>query len=207
MVIQFDEFKQALLSLNHAAANAVVQQLRATYGPARIIEDLVMPALENLGEGWESGEIALSQIYMTGRICEELVDALLPPGAAERRNQPKLALVTLEDYHLLGKRIVYANLRAGGFEVLDYGRLDVPALVERTRRDAIEVLLISTLMLPSALRVREVRAQLEDSVKIIVGGAPFRFDSYLWQEVGADAMGYSATDAVRLVGSLSGGAQ
>lgn len=207
MITQPEEFKQALLSLNRTVAHAVVQQLRATYSPARIIEDLIMPALKNMGDGWESGDIALSQVYMSGRICEELVDALLPPGADERKNQPKMALVTLEDYHLLGKRIVYANLRAGGFEVLDYGRMDVATLVEQTRRDAIEVLLISTLMLPSALRIREVRTQLGREIKIIVGGAPFRFDPQLWQEVGADAMGHTAMDAVRLVESLSGGMQ
>ena len=62
--------------------------------------------------------------------------------------------------------------------------------------------MISVLMLPSALKVREVRQRLDEhdsDIKILVGGAPFLFDSQLWQDVGADAMGQTATDAVRIV--------
>jgi methanogenic corrinoid protein MtbC1 len=54
----------------------------------------------------------------------------------------------------------------------------------------------------SALRVKEVRKRLDFAhakVKVIVGGAPFRFDTYLGQDVGADAMGFDAADAVKVV--------
>jgi trimethylamine corrinoid protein len=57
-------------------------------------------------------------------------------------------------------------------------------------------------MLPSALRIKEVTARLRAAgreTKVVVGGAPFRFDSGLVGEVGADAMGESAADAVALV--------
>jgi methanogenic corrinoid protein MtbC1 len=37
-----------------------------------------------------------------------------------------------------------------------------------------------------------------------VGGAPFLFDNQLWQEVGADAMGNSAAEAVTIVERLMG---
>jgi methanogenic corrinoid protein MtbC1 len=37
-----------------------------------------------------------------------------------------------------------------------------------------------------------------------VGGAPFLFDDQLWQEVGADAMGSSAVEAVAIVERLMG---
>jgi methanogenic corrinoid protein MtbC1 len=58
------------------------------------------------------------------------------------------------------------------------------------------------LILPSALKVKEVCAQLKArgaDVKVVVGGAPFLFDDQLWNEVGADAMGQSASDAVAIV--------
>ena len=100
---------------------------------------------------------------------------------------------------MLGKRIVYSLMRASGFELFDYGRMDVTELVQRARADGIRVLLISVLMLPSALKVREVRTALDPDIRIAVGGAPFLFDSKLWEEVGADAMGRSAADAVRIV--------
>jgi methanogenic corrinoid protein MtbC1 len=136
---------------------------------------------------------------MSGRFCEELIERVFPPSDPDRKHQPRSAVVVLSDYHMLGKRIVYSLMRASGFELFDYGRMDVAELVQRTQADGIKVLLISVLMLPSALKVREVRDALGPETRIAVGGAPFLFDAQLWQEVGADAMGRSAADAVRIV--------
>ena len=71
------------------------------------------------------------------------------------------------------------------------------------------MLLVSTLMLSSALRVRELSALLRNAgstMKLVVGGAPFLFDERLWREVGADAMGRCATEAPRIVEQICGGA-
>jgi len=156
---------------------------------------------------WEAGNVALSQVYMSGRFCEELVERVLPPSDPDRKHQPRSAIVVLSDYHMLGKRIVYSVMRASGFELFDYGRMDVDELVERALADKVRVLMISVLILPSALNVREVCARLKAAdagIKVIVGGAPFHFDAQLWQEVGADAMGHSAADAVSIVGRWMG---
>lgn len=203
-----DEFEQALLALDRLAARNILRQSKDGRTPIQFVEKVIVPALERIGTGWEQGQVALSQVYMSGRICEELVDTILPPGAPERKNQPGMAIAVLEDYHLLGKRIVYSVLRASGFELQDYGRVTVDDLVNRVREDSLEVLLISALMLPSALAVKDVRAKLNQTganVKIVVGGAPFRFDDNLWQEVGADDVGKNASEAVRVITEIMRG--
>jgi methanogenic corrinoid protein MtbC1 len=84
----------------------------------------------------------------------------------------------------------------------------VDEAVRRAGEDRIAVLLISTLMLPSALHVRELAARLKAAgkgTKVVVGGAPFLFDPALWREVGADAMGRSASEAAGIIERLSGG--
>lgn len=200
-------FEEALLSLDRIGARTLLENAASGVSALHAVESLVIPALERIGTGWERGELALSQIYMSGRICEELVDVLLPPGASERRDLPRMAIAVLEDFHLLGKRIVYSALRASGFELLDYGPgVEATDLAQRSARDGVEILLISTLMLPSALRVKAVRAELERlgaRPKIVVGGAPFLFDSSLWIEVGADAEGRNASDALAIVRRLT----
>ena len=201
------EFEAALLAMDWLSATRLLVDSKDG-SPVQRIERLVVPALERIGRDWEQGRIALSQVYMSGRICEQLVDNLLTENSVPRQNQPKMALVTLGDYHVLGKRMVYATLRASGYEVRDYGRMDAATLVQKTCEEGIEVLLISTLMLPSALQVAKVREGLDLSgctIKIVVGGAPFRFDERLWREVGADAMGISASDVIGIVSGLTGG--
>ena len=62
--------------------------------------------------------------------------------------------------------------------------------------------MISVLILPSALKVADVCKALKEAdapVKVLVGGAPFLFDETLWKEVGADAMGRNAAEAITIV--------
>jgi len=204
-----EEFEQALLLVNRVSALNVMRKAIGTSPAIEVVEQVVVPVMEKIGAGWERGSIALSQIYMSGRICEELVDGILPPGSPVRgKDQPKMAIAVLEDYHMLGKRIVYSSLRAGGFELQNFGRTEVDDLVGRVKREGIEVLLISTLMLRSALLVKQVKAKLVESgsdVKVVVGGAPFRLDDQLWKDVGADGTGRTASEALTIVSEVIGG--
>jgi methanogenic corrinoid protein MtbC1 len=158
--------------------------------------------LEEIGRRWERGGTALAQVYMSSRICEELMARFLPPSSPERLRQPKLGIALLDDYHALGKIIVCAALRASGWDLHDYGRMTAPELAEKVIENQTGILLVSTLMLRSALQIKELRDRLTAAgspAKIIVGGAPFRFDPELWLEVGADATGNDAAEAVRAV--------
>ena len=205
-----EAFERALLALDRVAAQRLFEQ--AAIGPdaLRSAVRLVGESLEHIGAGWERGTVALSQVYMGGRICEDLVERRLPPGDPQRTSQPRLGLAVLADHHVLGMRIVRATLSAAGYEATDYGHgIGARELAERALADGIEVLLVSTLMLPSALQVSELSTLLrgQDSrIKLVVGGAPFLFDKRLWREVGADAMGRCATDAPRIVTQILGGA-
>jgi len=201
------DLRCALESLERSQVEKVLEAAIRIHSPLEVIEGLIMPALEAVGEDWTAGKVALSQVYMSGRICEDLVGRLLPAVAQERGSFPRCAIAVLCDYHLLGKRIVLSVLRASGFNVLDYGRMEAPALVARVLADQVDILLISVLMLPAALKVREVRAGLDalgSRTRIAVGGAPFLFDPELWREVGADAMGRSAADGEAIVRRWAG---
>jgi methanogenic corrinoid protein MtbC1 len=173
------------------------------------LETLFVPVLERIGLGWEEGRVSLAQVYMSGRLCEEVIDGLPVPtnGAGEPELDP-IAVAVFEDSHLLGQRIVYSALRVAGYSVRKYGSISLEPLVKRVIEEGIKVLLVSVLMLPAALRVKLLVERLREvspETIVIVGGAPFRFDDHLWREVGAHAHGVAASDAVRIVRKLMGG--
>jgi trimethylamine corrinoid protein len=203
-----NDMENALLAVDRVRTVRLVRDTCKENSPAVCLETLVVPALEEIGRRWEAGEVALSQVYMSGRICEEIVDTMLPPGDPRRVDLPKIAIAVLEDHHTLGKRIVISVLRAGGYEVTDYGHgISVDDLVAQVTRDNVKILLISTLMLPAALRTREAIARIKKELpgtQVIVGGAPFNFDPLLWKEVGADALGRTASDTLVIVGRMAG---
>jgi methanogenic corrinoid protein MtbC1 len=87
-------------------------------------------------------------------------------------------------------------------------RRGVREIVAMAEQHAIEVLMISVLMLRAALQVAELRAGLDSGglrTKLVVGGAPFRFDENLWREVGADYVGHNAADALGAVAEIGPG--
>ena len=197
-----ERLERALLDADRPAAAAALEEARARDG-ALGVDRVLVPALERIGTDWERGLLALSQVYMAGRICEDLTDAFVPAAVRPRATPAGLAIAALDDHHLLGKRIVSATVRAAGWPLLDLGHgMTARALAARASEGGIRMLLVSTLMLRAALQVKELVLLLREApvpVRVVVGGAPFRIDRELWREVGADAMGATASDALDLV--------
>ena len=193
--------------MDRPSAAAVVRSYLAAHGRAAVADSLILPALESVGARWEAGSLSLSQVYMAGRICEALLDTELPVVGGAALEGPRLGIGVLEDRHGLGKRMVSSVLRATGRSPVDFGEgLSAPVLARRAAEAGTEILLVSVLVLTSALRVTSLVDELRragSTAKVVVGGAPFRLDPKLGREVGADAWGRTAADAVRLVEALT----
>lgn len=205
---KLEQFEKALLSIDRISARAIFSQYLNEIDDINSVQELITSSLESIGDKWSEGEISLAQVYMSGRITEELVDSVLPPSKKTYLEQPNIAITTLDDFHFLGKRIVYSILRSSGFKVMDLGRTTVNELVKSLKENSIQILLVSVLMLNSALKIKELIERLDEqniAPKIIVGGAPFRMDPDLWNRVGADGSGKNASDAIKLVTDFIGG--
>ncbi len=197
-----DAFRDALISCDEEAAQRILSDFTRQNTPLEFVETVIVPALDDIGMGWANQDYSLSQVYISGRICEELVDSVLAKNTGFRNPGPRMAIVVLNDYHGLGKQIVYSVLRGAGYDILDYGRMETGDLVRRVVEDRLELLFISVLMIASAMEVKEVIHRLRSeqcNTRIAVGGAPFRLDAQLWKDVGADAAGKSASDALPIV--------
>jgi trimethylamine corrinoid protein len=203
--------EEALLSIDRAGIEAALKAAASVGGMTgyEIADRVIAPALERIGDGWERGDVALSQVYMSGRLLEAAIQAWAAP-VSDAVSGPVIGAAVLEDHHALGKRILVSVLRSAGRDVRDLGTgLSAEELVRRAAEEDVEILMVSVLMLHRALHVQEVRAHLDarglDHVRLLVGGAPFVHDPELWRRTGADAMGRSAADALRLVGAWEEG--
>ncbi len=204
MFLDLDEaverMKECLLAVDRTGAFDIVSEFLINLDGSLLVDDLIMPALEDIGESWERGEVSLSQVYMSGKISEEIVDRYVVKGGHIVIDGMRVAVAVLHDHHNLGKKILATVLRTSGFEVIDYGHaLTVEELVSNVERDSIDYLMISTLMLPAALHIKEAVKGIKErspATKVLVGGAPFIFDDELWKEVGADAYGRTATESI-----------
>jgi methanogenic corrinoid protein MtbC1 len=202
---RIDELISALLYMDRLAVREILSKSTENEDKLHVIDAIIVPALEEIGRRWEEGTLAISQVYMAGIIIEEAIGGLFPHNDLPGGAKGKIATVVLEDYHMLGERIVSVFLIGAGYSPIRYGRRDVAELLSLIKKDEIKYLFISTLMLPSALKIREISPQVfSEGVKIIVGGAPFRFDPDLGREVGADRVCLTASDAITALRELEG---
>lgn len=200
------ELEDALLSLNRVKVDKILRSNENFETFMETLEHLLVPAMESIGTKWDKGDVALSQVYMSGKICEQIVDKIIPETKTKRKDDPNIALAVFQDHHLLGKMIVQTFLRASGYFIHDYGHQNnIDTLIEKIKTDKIEILLVSVLMFNSALHLKELMQKTKEQniqVKVIVGGAPFRFDGELYQKIGADAMARDASDILNIIDEL-----
>ena len=201
------DFTEALLAVDKQAAREVLARAQAMGLSAGDVESTVVQALEIIGKEWETGEVALSQVYMSGKICEELMVGVMAHKEGAAKIPGRCAIAVLNDHHMLGKRIVLSSLRLAGFDIDDWGRMEIDPLASDAVDHELDALLVSTLMLPSALAVKDLKKRLQElgfRGKLLVGGAPYRLDKQLWKEVGADATAGNAKESIQALTTLLG---
>lgn len=195
---------QALLAMDRDEVRRRLKTATDKIGSTAALETLLIPTMEAIGARWERGEVALSQVYMSGRICEAILDEILPIPPVSHQTAP-VAIAVFEDSHALGKRLVLSSLRISGIPVSDYGLgVGLDDLVRRVQQDSVRILLLSVLMLRSALRVSDLMKalnELKERPYVVVGGAPFLLDPQMWKQVGVDAMARNSAEVIGLLKS------
>ena len=173
-------------------------ELLQTKSELEIINELLIPALDQVGERYERQEIFLPQLINSANAsCEafEVIKQSILNRGGESVSKGKIVIATVEgDIHDIGKNIVKVILENYGYQVIDLGR-DVP--VQKVVDAAIEhdahLVGLSALMTTTVESMRKTIAALHHSghpCQIMVGGAVLT-PEYA-REIGAD---YYAKDA------------
>jgi methanogenic corrinoid protein MtbC1 len=170
-------FQSSLLALDKISAKDMLLSASVKTNPLLLVSRVILPVLKQVGVNWQNGNLSLSQVYMCGRICEEITEALLNNRKVQLKFHPKIACLAFEDCHLLGKKTTNLIIGSGGYDFIDCGYcVDVDSSAKKLLDGNFQILLVSTLMLQSSEKVRALLKVLDDigsNMKIIIGGAPF----------------------------------
>ncbi|MBU2437706.1 MAG: homocysteine S-methyltransferase family protein [Acidobacteria bacterium] len=174
-----------------------------------ILETILSRALAKAGEYYEKNIFFLPQLILTAKAMECASEHLARtfPREDKAPSPARLLLATVKgDIHDIGKNIVRLVLRNSGFEVIDLGKnADAMTIIEKALENDVSVIGLSSLMtttldeMQTVVRLRNTRAP---GIKIILGGAAVS-EEYA-KEIGAEAFGKDAMDAVRQVKKLLG---
>lgn len=200
-------FTAVLKGNKESVIDEVMKTLDAGSKPDEIINEYLIPAINEVGVLFEKKKYFLPQLIASANTMKLAIDYLEPK--LERKNDgkelPTLVVATVEgDIHDIGKNLVVLMLKNYGYNVIDMGK-DVPCedIVDTAMREDAAVIGLSALMTTTMMRMQdvvEICKQKGCKSKVIIGGACIT-QSFA-DEIGADGYSKDAADCVRLVERL-----
>lgn len=194
--------KTAVLKGMGEKAATAAEKLLAEMKPTEVIDEILIPALDEVGQDFEKNKIFLPQLLMSADAAGRAFDVIKKKIAENGENSVKKGTIVLAtvkgDIHDIGKNIVRVILENYGFDVIDLGK-DVPSekIVETVIEKDIKLCGLSALMtstVPAMEATIKLLKEKAPDCRTVVGGA------VLTQEY-ADMIGASfyAKDAMETV--------
>jgi 5-methyltetrahydrofolate--homocysteine methyltransferase len=205
------EIAKAIIDGNHQRVGELTGQvIEEGMAPKSILDDGLIAGMNVVGERFRVHEIFLPDVLMAAKAMYAGMDQLRPLLIKEGiPSLGKIVIGTVQgDLHDIGKNLVGIMLKGAGFEVVDLGHDVAPEkMVETAKEQQIPVIGMSALLTTTMPMMREVIQRLKDEkldgdIKTVVGGAPVT--EAFARDIGADAYGFDAANAVGVVKRLSG---
>ncbi len=160
-------------------AYILAKELVKVQKPLDIIQEYLIPALDKVGKGFETGTMFLPQLLMSAEAAKQAFEVLKEQMSAKGETdlkKEKIILATVKgDIHDIGKNIVKVLLENYNFQVIDLGK-DVPpeTIVEVATKENVQLVGLSALMTTTVVSMEKtiklLRKQLP-ACKVMVGGA------------------------------------
>ena len=171
--------EEAIVRGLKADAAKLAKKALETEEELSLVENLLIPALDRVGEDYEQGKVFLPQLLSAAQAAQSVFD-VIRASIAEKGGVPvkkgSMVIATVEgDIHDIGKNIVRTVLENYGYEVLDLGRDVAPEkIVAAVTEKNIRLVGLSALMtttLPAMEKTAKALLALPEPPVIMAGGA------------------------------------
>ena len=207
-------YTEAIYDTDRDKAFEVIHQAIAQgITPEDIVFKVVTPSMDLIIKAIsEDFDANLAQHFMASQIACQVTDEMVAQFQISPETIGRVIIGTSHgDMHTLGKRIVSGCLRSMMIETIDLGvNVSAERFVDAALEHNAGIIAISSMMVHTArseygcLAVRRLleERQLEARIKIIVGGAPYSWDTGLYKIVLADAWASDGISAGKVIKDL-----
>lgn len=202
--------RNAVMKGNRNGIAAIVREaLGRGEEPSALLNEVLLPAINAVGELFDRGKYFLPQLIGSAEAMKNAIEVLEPLLLREsgQKDMPVVVIATVEgDIHDIGKNLVALMLKNHGFRVIDLGK-DVPKeeIIRAAQEHHAQIIALSALMTTTMQRMGEVVAFAREKgvdARIMIGGAVIT-QEYA-DEIGADGYSRDAAEAVRVAKRLTG---
>ena len=180
----------------------ITKEMLKTKEPLQIVNGEIIPALNEVGSGFENKTIYLPQLLMSAESAKsafEVIKEFMQNGEKAKSKGTFVIATVRGDIHDIGKNIVKLLLENYGFNVIDLGK-DVPpeTVAQTVIKTNAKLVGLSALMTTTVPAMEETIKLLREQApwcKVVVGGAVLT-QEYA-DKIGADKYAKDAMETVR----------
>ena len=205
---RIEEVKNLVIAGKHKEIQTAVQKVVDDGVDLDALINEMIAGMDVVGQRFAKSEIFVPEMLVSAKTMQlglGLLKPLLKDQNATARG--KVVLCTVKgDLHDIGKNLVGMMLEGAGFEVVDIGvDVTVEKVCDKINEISPNVLGLSALLTTTMPEMEHVIQELKtkglrDKVKVMIGGAPI--DSKFASDIGADAFGKDAAEAVQVARSF-----
>jgi len=176
-----EELKESIIKGKRAMVEPLVRKLLSDgLDPETIMNEIMVPAMDIVGDQYSRNEIFLPEMMIAARAMNIGLDVIRPMLTAKgAAGKGKVVIGSVKgDIHDVGKNIVSMVLEGAGYEVIDLG-IDVPPekFIGAIQQHHPKFVLMSALITLTMSMMDETikalkQAGVRDKIKVGVGGAP-----------------------------------
>jgi len=187
---------------------SAVNNLLTRHPPLDVINNFLIPVLDDIGKKYESGEIFLPQLLSSAEAAKaafEIVKTKIP--ASDTNIKEKIILATVKgDIHDIGKNIVKVLLENYGYTVIDMGKdVEIEKVAQEAVKNGVKLVGLSALMTTTLENMETTIAAIKkanENIAVMTGGAVLT-EQYA-KKIGADFYGKDAMSAVAIAKKVLG---
>jgi len=174
-------FRSLIVGCEEAAANILVNAYLNGESPTKIFDDLVCPAMRQIGELWFAGEISITQEHLATRAAHNAIYKLRNSLTVPEMSDTLAMCCSLEgDFHELPTHLAQISIENEGLEVVNFGaNTPLYSLADEILQYLPSLVCISITILSDVERLTRDYKNFKDQIAklkipVVMGGAVFR---------------------------------
>lgn len=214
LTASFEEIQERYLDLllkgeQKEATDLILNTLRIGRTVEDIYTEILAPALVQVGERWQQGNIHVAQEHYVSEATQSIMAQIQSAQTPDRRKKRWIIILSVGgERHSIGAKMVADFFSKDGWHVYYLGtNIPTDSIIQSItdlRPDLLAISVTVPIHTNTAADLISILRQHPccENLKILVGGLAFNQSPELWKTLGADGYGKNAREAVTLANLL-----
>ena len=168
-------FMNALEQMDSKSLENVLIQAETDYGVNGMVENVLVPLMEEIGEGWRKGNLRISHEHLASHVIRTFLGGVLATHKSSPSAPNVLVTTPSDQWHDIGALIIAVTAASEGWNVTYLGaNLPSEEIAGSVKQNNCRAVILSIIYPEDdpalVLEIRKLKRSLPDNVAIIAGG-------------------------------------